>query len=198
MELKLSQRTVRELFELAGSTAPVPGGGAVSALCGVLGVALILKALRISVRGKDLPKDFRETEVNLERLAALLEGSADEDSLSFQAYITAVKLPRSNETEKSLRRDALQHAAMHASLVAYQTFEQSKAAIEAARHIEYIVAEGIKADIVAGIALLRVTCGVAGENISANISVIKGKGERASIAEKLSCVRSFLESKAET
>ena len=93
---QLGRRTVQEIFDGASSTDPSPGAGSVMAMAGAWGVALALKAIRISHKhGKGGP-ETRSAEPELERLAALMMQDAQDDAAGFEAYVAALRRPKSD------------------------------------------------------------------------------------------------------
>src|SRR5689334_4984205 len=83
--------TVQDLYWRSASIEPAPGGGSVTALCGMLGVALVLKALRISLKRREDAADWHGADQALETLAESLAADADADAESFNAFILAVR-----------------------------------------------------------------------------------------------------------
>jgi methenyltetrahydrofolate cyclohydrolase len=181
----LSRRTVADLFEQAGSTAPTPGGGSVTALCGMLGIALILKALRISIRRNEDRGSYAALDVELVRLADALAGDAEADEQAFQAYIDAAGLPRESEQEQQARAAALGRAAIVATDAALTTLRHAKEAFAISRDLEPAIKESIKADLVAGRELLKVVRSVAVENAETNLRSLKDEAERQRLSQAL-------------
>jgi formiminotetrahydrofolate cyclodeaminase len=183
--LPLSRRTVAELFEQAGSTAPTPGGGSVTALCGMLGISLILKALRISIRKNEDRDSYAAFDADLERLAGALAEDAEADERAFQAYIDAAGLPRTSEPEQRARAAALGRAAIAATDAALGTLRHAKDAFAVSRAIEPAIKASIRADLVAGRELLKVVRSVAVENAQTNLRSLKDEAERQRLSHQL-------------
>ena len=181
----LSRRTIGEIFEQASSTAPTPGGGSVSALCGMLGIALILKALRISIRKNEDRDSHAALDADLVRLADALAEDAEADEQAFQAYIDAAGLPRTSEPEKEARAAALGRAAIVATDAALRTLRHAKDAFAISRELEPAIKDSIKADLVAGRELLRVVRSVAVENAETNLRSLKDEAERQRLSHQL-------------
>jgi methenyltetrahydrofolate cyclohydrolase len=181
----LSRRTVADLFAQAGSTAPTPGGGSVTALCGMLGIALILKALRISIRKNEDRDSYAAFDADLVRLAEALAQDAEADEQAFQAYIDAAGLPRESEAEKQARGAALGRAAIVATDAALATLRHAKEAFAISRALEPAIKDSIRADLVAGRELLRVVRSVAVENAETNLRSLKDEAERQRLSQAL-------------
>jgi formiminotetrahydrofolate cyclodeaminase len=181
----LSCRTVADLFEQASATAPTPGGGSVSALCGMLGISLILKALRISIRKNEDRDSYAALDADLVRLADALAEDAEADERAFQAYIDAAGLPRESEPEQLARAAALGRAAIVATDAALETLRHAKEAFAISRALEPAIKASIRADLVAGRELLRVVRSVAVENAETNLRSLKDEAERQRLSDQL-------------
>ena len=180
----LSSRTIFELFAVA-STSPTPGGGAVTILCGYLGVGLILKALQVSRKKSPEAEVLREVAEELEAAAPKLARSADADNESFQAYLDAAKLPKASVEQAAIRREALSDAALKAALAAIEALEMGRRLIESTKRAEGSVAPVIKADVTAGVELLGAMCIVARENAEANLPGLANPMTRSVLAARL-------------
>ncbi|MBV8687208.1 MAG: cyclodeaminase/cyclohydrolase family protein [Alphaproteobacteria bacterium] len=174
-----------ELFERAASTDPAPGGGAVTALTARLGIALILKALRISVRGSDESERHAGIDSRLTALAAAFAADADADGRAFDDYVRAARLPRASEAEAAERSEALRRAAVAATEAALATLRHARDAYAASVEMEAAVKASIRADLVAGRELLKVARLVAVENAETNLRALKREEDRAPLLAAL-------------
>lgn len=116
---KLIDMDVKSLLELTGSDAPTPGGGSMSALAGAIGAQLGRMVYHLT-EGK---KCWHELDskvqaalsldyLALSELAGELESLVDKDSEAYNSFIAALKLPKDNEEEKTVRRKAMQEASL--------------------------------------------------------------------------------------
>jgi len=174
MELEDSQypsgMPILSLFEAAASTNPTPGGGSVSAVCGYLGVALLLKAIRISARKKPTEFLFVETEEELIRISDRLTRLSRADSEAFDQYMKALKLPKVDEAEKVIRSQSLRDASIAATEVALDILEAGNAVLKCSAQVLEEVLPTIRADVRAGIEFASAMNIVARENAKANLS----------------------------
>jgi len=112
-----SEETLSRYLDRAASGKPIPGGGSVAAVVGALGASMASMACNFTV-GRD---KFREVE---EEVSAVLEAAeqaremllelAGRDSEAYSEVAAAYKLPRSSLAEKSVRKQAIQKAAVAA------------------------------------------------------------------------------------
>src|SRR5450756_2744936 len=103
------------LTELS-SRNPTPGGGSAAGLAAAMGVALVEMVANV-VGARD--------ESEKSRLAPFVEGCEasraefvammDQDSAAFEGYMTAMKLPKTTDNEKLVRRVAMQLSLIHIS-----------------------------------------------------------------------------------
>lgn len=185
--MDLANLSVLQLYRAASSLEPTPGGGSITALCGTLGIGLVLKAVRVSARRHPAndPSTATELDAELNLLAMRLLEFADTDRSAFQSYITALKLPRLNIDEKTARSKALENAANAATASALLTLETASQAISIAKRLEGSISENIRADMIAGIKLLDVVIAIATENAKVNMSSIGSGALRSGLEERL-------------
>jgi formiminotetrahydrofolate cyclodeaminase len=148
-------------------------------------VGLILKALHVSARKKPNVEILKDVAGELEEVAPRLMRIADRDSEAFQAYLDAAKLPKSTFEQSSARSVALEKAAEAAALTAIEARELAKHIIERTSSAEDQVSPVIKADITAGIELLRTLRTVAKENAEANIPNVSDELKRSALSARL-------------
>ena len=119
-EDRLASLTIDGFLQVLASDAPTPGGGAVAALEGAVGAALIAMVGRLTV-GKDGYEDVRD------RMTAIIETAsaaqrdlvelADRDAHAFDAVMVAFKMPKGTDEEKAARSAAIQAGYLGAAAV---------------------------------------------------------------------------------
>lgn len=119
--MSLLHLTVSEFLEQVDSKKPAPGGGSVSALSSVLGVSLAkmvghLTIGRKAYRALDEEKQqlLIDTFDQLDHLKQQLLPLIDQDTEAFNQIMSAYRLPKETEEEKTLRSDAIQEATLRA------------------------------------------------------------------------------------
>ena len=120
------------LAETAGS-APVPGGGSISALNGAIATALTEMVANLTI-GK---KKYAEVEGQMKVIAteaALIRGrlirDIDRDSEAYDRVFTAFKLPKETEEEKAERARTIQDATKVAAQVPMDVAEEVASVME--------------------------------------------------------------------
>lgn len=124
--MKLQDMTLTGFCAETISSSPAPGGGSVAALCGALSAALSGMVASLTV-GKKGYENKEEEMIALKEKAAFLQQSLllaiDEDASSFNDYMSALKLPKETEEQKSVRKAALQQGLKEAAMVPMRTAE---------------------------------------------------------------------------
>ncbi len=111
--MSLSDLTVRSFFELLGSDAAAPGGGAAAALTGSLGASLAEMVFALTSFREQYAQYQEETAAGMENCAALRTAFLDameNDAEVFHRFSAVLKLPKQTAEEKAVRSAAIQNA----------------------------------------------------------------------------------------
>jgi methenyltetrahydrofolate cyclohydrolase len=168
--------TLAALFAAAASTAPVPGGGSVTAIGGYLGVSLLIKSIRVSAR-KQPDAVYSRLEDQLLKLASQLLTAAQADSDAFAEYIRAMQMPRENPAEKSARKAAMHDASIAATESALDIIDLGNAVLDCAHQLQPRVMPAVRADARASIELISAMNITARENALSNLFGIDPPGK---------------------
>ena len=109
----LSELSVQSFFELLGSDAAAPGGGAAAALAGSLGSSLAEMVFALTSFRKQYAQFQEETEAGMAHCAALRTAflaAMERDAEVFHGFSAALKLPQQTDREKDIRSAAIQDA----------------------------------------------------------------------------------------
>ncbi|MDR3628541.1 MAG: cyclodeaminase/cyclohydrolase family protein [Ignavibacteriaceae bacterium] len=124
-----TQKSLKNYLDELSSNSPTPGGGNVSALCGVLASSLGVMVCNLTI-GK---KKYLEFEQEAKDLILILEAFkndfltlADKDNLSFDKVMEAFKLPKESDEQKTLRKEAIDKATMEAAIVPADVINKCK------------------------------------------------------------------------
>ncbi|MFT7620313.1 MAG: formiminotetrahydrofolate cyclodeaminase [Planctomycetota bacterium] len=102
------------------SDAPTPGGGAVAGLLGALAAALSHMVASLTVDKKKYAEHrqtFQEAMPKMETAIESFYGLMLADVEVFDQYMAALKLPKSTDSEKTIRKTAMRNAAKEAARV---------------------------------------------------------------------------------
>ncbi len=157
---------------------PTPGGGAVAALAGALAAALAAMIGRITVgrrRYAAVSEAMAALIVRAERLRAALAARVAEDTVAFDAVLTAKRLPRHTPEEREVQRQALQTALLHAIEVPLRTARDAVAVLEL---VLEVAREGnVNAVADAGTAAWMAMAAVQGAILSARANAVAVEGQ---------------------
>jgi formiminotetrahydrofolate cyclodeaminase len=117
---KLAYLPVASFIQHTASRAPTPGGGAVAALNGSLGVGLLLMVCRLTLgkrRFAHLEPVMRQRVDALMPLRDELKELVDRDAAAFDQVMEAYGLPRDTEQDQQARQAALAQGYHQATVV---------------------------------------------------------------------------------
>lgn len=171
-EQNLSKMNLAELFDAASSTEPTPGGGCVSAVCGYLAIGLLIKSIRISARkqGSDAYSDVERRLLDFSSKLLLL---ARADSDSFGVFMQALRLPKDTPSQLTVRKEALNAAAIKATEAALNILDLGNGVLDLAHQVQFRVLTTIRADEKSCIELISAMNTTAQENALANLAGVE-------------------------
>jgi formiminotetrahydrofolate cyclodeaminase len=164
----LAGTTIASLFSAAVSQ-PTPGGGCVTAICGYLGLSLLLKSIRVSSR-KQTETAYAPIEKKLLALAEQLLQAAQADSDSFAQFMKALQLSKDTEAEKTARQHAMHQAAVGATEAALNILDLGNEVLDCAHQVQFRVLPMIRADETACVELISAMNITARDNARTNLN----------------------------
>ena len=130
---KLVDLSIRDFSEETASESMAPGGGSIAAYVGALGVSLGTMVANLSAHkpGWDEKWMFYSqwAEKGQEYKNQLLF-LVDEDTNAFHKIIEGFRLPKSNETEIKLRKEAIENATKYATEIPFKVMETAYNSME--------------------------------------------------------------------
>ena len=173
-------RTLRAMAEafVSAVAAPTatPGGGSVSALGGALAAALGEMVCGLSLNRKSLEAHHTKLKELQNRLASLrqrLLDNIDRDAQSYVAVMAAFKLPKTTETEKAGRDQAIEEASKNATSVPLETVELSAEVANIISSLRDITIPIAAPDLAVALDLAGTAQRGAIQNVRANLPSIK-------------------------
>jgi len=113
-----ARQTLGPWLEALASDAPTPGGGPAAAVVAAAGAALISMVGRLTI-GRE---PFAEVESRMREIVARADEErgrflelADRDAQVFESYMTALRMPRETEEQRSARAASIQEASVAAA-----------------------------------------------------------------------------------
>ena len=174
----LTDLTIKEFLEKTASGSPVPGGGSVAALSASLAASLteMVAKLTIGKEGYETVADEMKAVVQeVGKLKLKLVQAIDDDSNAYKDLMSAIRLPRDTEAEKSQREDAIQSGLKKVTLIPMSVAENAARVMELAGKT---VASGNKnaiTDGAVGIMMAKTAIFSALYNVKINLRTIKDK-----------------------
>jgi formiminotetrahydrofolate cyclodeaminase len=107
----ITQQTVATFLDELASSAPTPGGGSAAAIMGAMGAALISMVCNVTLGKKGheaVQVEMKMVRDEAEKLRAALTSMVADDIAAFDGLISAYRLPKASDDEKSRRAEAIQ------------------------------------------------------------------------------------------
>lgn len=175
-------------LEQVQSNQPTPGGGSVSALAGALAAALAQMVANLTVHKKayarlsvEIQQQLQQDVEVLKRYQQRLQALVDEDTQAFDEVVKAFKLPKTTETEQTIRSKAIQKGYQQALEVPLECAEVCLKVLKAQNQWAIYGNENCVSDI--GVGVLMAYAGVQGAllNVLINLNAIKEEQYRQQI-----------------
>jgi glutamate formiminotransferase/formiminotetrahydrofolate cyclodeaminase len=185
----------RPFLEAVAAPTVTPGGGSVSAMAGALAASLGQMVAGLSRKKKSQAGyvDRLSAELDaLRHIADELAEAIDRDAASYDAVITAFKLPQSNVDEVQKREAAIQGATKGASKVPLEVAEHTVALFERLGQLDAIAAASMRSDL--EVARYMAAAGARGAlaNVEINLDGITDSAYVALMRTKVASLRERL------
>jgi len=154
-ELRVWDMDLASFADRAASREPSPGSGAVSLVSAAIGIALVLKALRVTASGSNDREAFEPLIRSGENLREELSAHAEADLDVFEAHMAAQRLPNKTDAEKSEREERLAKAYEAAVEVPLNAAQTTLEGLDLARQAVHLCDPATVGNIGAGAALLN-------------------------------------------
>jgi formiminotetrahydrofolate cyclodeaminase len=170
--MALIDTPVRDLLNAFSSSDPTPGGGSASALASAVGASLLMMVAGLPKTKHNSDEDrtvLNDVAASLTGVRQQLAAAIDADTAAYDAVVAAYKLPKTTDSEKSARKDAIQRALKGATDVPLGVMRLSAGALT---HAARVAAHGLASaasDVGVAAALLR--AGLEGARLNVEINV---------------------------
>ncbi len=178
----LQDRSLSDFADLLASAAPVPGGGSASAYVGAIGAALVGMVGRIGMKRRDELRELVEESDSLRRHFLRL---VEDDSAAYERVAAAMRLPRSNDVERSARTEAVQAALLGASRVPLETAKIARRLLSLCERAVERAPSAAISDIGVGGLFAESALRGAALNVMINIAALQDAGEVKALSEEL-------------
>jgi len=186
----------RPFMEAVAAPTATPGGGSVAAYVGALAASLgqMVAGLSRKKKSQILHVDkLSEMLGELRRTADELATAMDRDAASYDAVMTAFKLPQGNAEETAQRESAIQTATKGAAEVPLQVAEKAAQLHGRLLQLEGIAAASMKSDL--QVARLMAVAAAKGAlaNVEINLDSLKDAGYVETMRRKVAELRTRLD-----
>jgi formiminotetrahydrofolate cyclodeaminase len=171
-------KSLGNFAELVAAGTPAPGGGSVSAYCGVLAASLGEMVCNLTIgKQKYAEAEPRLTEIRseLERLGGRLRELIAEDAASFEAVLQAYRLPKDSDEQKAHRAAQIQIALRGAVDVPVETARRGFDVLKLLRELADIGNPNALSDVAVGAQLAQTAIRGASYNVGANLDSISDR-----------------------
>lgn len=183
--MRTFDQTMRAFLTASASSSPTPGGGSVAALAGALGAAMTSMVANLTQGEKfaAVEQEMRETVERMRTTIAEAEELLEADIASFDAYMQALKLPKTTEEEKAARSAALQTATVQATDVPLRLATLCRDALRHAQAIAAAANRNVISDLGIAAFLLEAAGQSALLTVDINLPGLQDASRRAAFEE---------------
>jgi glutamate formiminotransferase/formiminotetrahydrofolate cyclodeaminase len=187
---------VRPFLDAVAAPTATPGGGSVAAFAGAMAAALgqMVAGLSRKKKAQAAFVDKLSTALDeLRRIGEELTEAIDLDAASYDAVMTAFKLPQGDAKQTRTREEAIQKATRGAAEVPLHAAEGTVALFERLGQLEAIAAASMRSDL--EVARTMAAAGARGAlaNVEINLDGITDPGYVQSMRAKAAALRERLE-----
>ena len=177
--------------ELVAAGTPTPGGGSVAAHCGMMAAALGRMVCNLTI-GKpkfaDREPRLKEIQKNLEGLGRRLRELIAEDAASFEAVLSAYRLPKETDEQRATRTESIQAAIRGAVSVPLETAERSLEVLKLLRELADSGNPSAISDIAVGSQLAQAAIKGASYNVAANLGTMTDRDKAREADQRVKAI----------
>lgn len=193
---RIAGTPVQVYLDALASDAPTPGGGAVAALAGATGAALISMVCNLTI-GRT---GYEEAEERMRGVLDEAEASrtalldlADRDAAAFGAVMAAFKMPKETDAEKAVRSQAIQEGYAAAAEVPMDIGRRAAELMELAREVTEIGNASAASDGACAAQALSASVWSATYNVEINAAALKDPAKAQALRDEVSALRANAE-----
>jgi len=177
-----------DVLSKIASSSPTPGGGSVAALTLAHAHALGMMVSRLTLGkekwsdGQDFAAEVIESSSEGIRRALLL---ADEDASAFDAVIDSYNLPRNNDSQESIRAEAIVSSTINAALVPLKIMRASSDFLQSIIGLSKTGNANALTDLLASSELAHASSRIASYNVKINLDSLDDTEEKKNISQEM-------------
>ena len=192
MSGRIAEQVVETYLEHLASDAPTPGGGAVAALSGAAGAALISMVCNLTIGKKgyeEVGERMRGMLAEAEAARRALLDLADRDATAFDGVMAAFKMPKETDAEKAVRSQAIQEGYLAAAEVPLDIARSAAELMELARETTEIGNAAAASDGACAAQSLSSAVWSATYNVEINAAALKDPAKAQALQDEVSSLR---------
>jgi formiminotetrahydrofolate cyclodeaminase len=169
---RFADLSLNAFLDVLASPEPTPGGGTASAVAGAIGVSLLVmvSALPKSRTNTDAERiALREAGATLASVRDTFVALADTDADAYKQVLAAYRLPKSGDTEKSSRTEAVQRALRAATEAPVETLRAATVAMQHARVVAEHSNRNAVSDVRVALELIEASAAGGAANVEINL-----------------------------
>ena len=177
-----------DVLSKISSSSPTPGGGSVAALTLAHAHALGMMVSRLTLgkekwsEGHNFAAEVIESStVGIERALLL----SDEDASAFDAVIDSYNLPRDNDSQKSIRAEAIVSSTIKAALVPLKIMRASSDFLQSIIGLSKTGNANALTDLLASSELAHASSRIASYNVKINLDSLDDTDEKKNISQEM-------------
>ena len=182
---RFGDHSVTQFLDALAASTPTPGGGSASAIAAAMGAALLMMVAGLARSRTNTDEEkaaLGEARAALLPLRDRLTHLADADAEAFDRVMTAYRLPKSTDSEKALRKQAVQEALTVASTTPLDVLRATAAVVTSARPVAAHGNRSAVSDVRVALELLEAAAAGAAANVEINIVSLDNESFRKSTA----------------
>ena len=186
--IQFAEMALADLMDAFSSTDAVPGGGSAAALAGAVGVSLLLMVAGFTKTKTGAPEetaDLAEAASRLHPLRDSLLELVDRDSDAYRQLLTAFRLPKESDVQKTARVDAIDRATRAAIDAPLDTMRASQQALRGAVVVAVNGSRRATSDVGVAVELLGAALRGARLNVQINLAGVNDPAYVARVREEV-------------
>jgi formiminotetrahydrofolate cyclodeaminase len=178
--------SIRSFLQSASAAKPTPGGGSIAALVGALGASMAAMAANFSTgaRFNSISEQVDDALRHLQQTDRDCEDLLEADIVSFERYMTAMKLPQVTEEQKEIRKQAIHTASMEAVSIPLRLMEVCLEALIVAEVLAPLANKNVISDLGIGALLFEASAQSALLTVEINLAAMQASELRSEYERK--------------
>ncbi len=185
----LADKSISEFVRATGSDAPVPGGGSVSALAGALAAALSAMVARLTIEKTESGAETKQQLLHLSEQADALQRElvqqVDRDAQAYEAFLCALRLPKTTQLEQAKRKSDISVAKKEICWIPFMIAQNALGVLRLAGNAIEIGRKDVITDSAVAVLLAGAAAKGALYNVKFNLSSVKDEAYVTQLQRKV-------------